>query len=367
MKYGLSLSDKIDNISFFRTLVSFFFKYARVLNKLLRPNWEKESTLLIAFHRLGDCVFTLPAMKVVSQNSNNLVLFCFDDCIPIFEEHISNVTIVGFDKRLDFLFGKISKSKIIKKLIEVNPEIIIDLTASVQSASLITFSNANEVIGANNLLYRPLYTKYCVKRIKPHLMDLYLDIIRLKYSVLSEEELKTFIPKSFINNKVFIQPTAGWQAKQWGLNNFIKLAEKLNNNFECTFIFPPDYLIYDVEEYLIKNKLKYIIPISTKDLLEIIKNGYLFIGNDSGPTQIASMLGLKTFSIYGPTNPIFHIPYGKSHSFFYKNINCSPDVQEKMCFTNGGLIGCPSFECLRAIKIDDVFNEVLKLIEKKQC
>ena len=364
MKYGLSLSDRIDNISFFRIIVSLFVKNVRALNKFLRPKWKKDSTLLIAFHRLGDCVFTLPAMKVVLKNSENTVLFCFDDCIPIYEEYLRNVKIVGFDKQLDFHFGKISKSKIIKKLIEVNPEIIIDLTASIQSASLISFSNANEVIGANNLVYRSLYTKYCEKRIKPHLMDIYLDIIKLKYSVLKEEELKTFNPKSSINNKVFFQPTAGWPAKQWGINNFIKLTKKLNNNHECIFIFPPNYLVNDVEEYLIGNKVKYIIPNSTKDLIETIKSGYLFIGNDSGPIHIASMLGLKTFSIYGPTNPIFHIPYGKSHSFFCKKINCSPDVQNKMCFTNGGLEGCPSYECMKAIKIEDVFDEILKLLEE---
>lgn len=364
MKYGLSLSDRIDNLSFFRTIVSLFFKYVRVFNKLLTPKWRTESTVLIAFHRLGDCVFTLPALKVVLKNANKLVLFCFDDCISIYETQLSNVKIVGFDKRLDFHFGKISKSKIIKKLCEFNPEIIIDLTASIQSASLIIFSNANEVIGTNNLIYRHLYTKYCVKRTIPHLMDLYLDIIKLKYSVINEEELKTFGTKSLINNKVLILPTAGWPAKQWGLNNFIKLAEKLNNNYECIFIFPPNYLVNDVEEYLIENKVEYIITNSTKDLIETIKSGYLFIGNDSGPTHIASMLGLKTFSIYGPTNPIFHIPYGKSHSFFYKKINCSADVQNKMCFTNGGLEGCPSYECMKAIKIDDVFNEVLKLLDE---
>lgn len=363
MNHSLSIADRLDRNIFLSKILSYLIWIIRSFNKKFRVNKNQKSTLIISFHRLGDSIFTLPAIKVIQQNSKKIYILCFTESLPIYRNQLNDVVTIGFDKKLDFIAGKIPRSYVRKKLKEINPEIIIDLTASIQSASLIFFSSSKTIVGANNFIYHHLYDYYCFKRTTPHLMDLYLDIVKLKYQVENEIELKTFHIKSESPNLILIHPTAGWKAKEWGISNFLKLTEKLNQLYKCCLIFPPDFLQPEIESYLSEKKLQYIIPEETTKLLEILKRGNLFIGNDSGPAHIASMLGLKTFILFGPTNPLFHIPYGRFHSYYNKSIKCSPKSEEKMCFTNGGISGCPSFECMKVIEVQEVYDSVLKLIQ----
>jgi heptosyltransferase-2 len=80
------------------------------------------------------------------------------------------------------------------------------------------------------------------------------------------------------------------------------------------------------------------------------------ISNDSGPLYIASLMGKPTFTIYGPTNPLFHLPLGSKHNYIRHLISCSPAETEKYCFTNAGRDGCPSFECMNQLKVDEVYE-----------
>ena len=92
----------------------------------------------------------------------------------------------------------------------------------------------------------------------------------------------------------------------------------------------------------------------------------LIISNDSGPLYLANLLGKPTFTIYGPTNPEYSIPFGKNHDYIQKKIECSPEKNKQYCFTNAGRKGCPSFECMNKLTIDEVLkklNEFLSRIE----
>ena len=98
------------------------------------------------------------------------------------------------------------------------------------------------------------------------------------------------------------------------------------------------------------------------DLISIIAGSSIFISNDSGPLQIAALLGKPTFTIYGPTNPEYHLPFGNHHRFIQKIIECSPPKGEKFCFTNAGRDGCPSFECMNLLSVEEVLPQVMDFI-----
>jgi ADP-heptose:LPS heptosyltransferase len=80
--------------------------------------------------------------------------------------------------------------------------------------------------------------------------------------------------------------------------------------------------------------------------------------------QIAALLGKATFTIYGPTNPEFHLPFGKYHAYVQKNISCSPKKNEKFCFTDAGRDGCPSFECMNLLSVEEVIPRVMDFISR---
>ena len=62
-----------------------------------------------------------------------------------------------------------------------------------------------------------------------------------------------------------------------------------------------------------------------RELISNIKKCSLIIGNDSGVIQIAASIGKPTFTIYGPTNPKFHLPLDneKYNRFSQHKINCT--------------------------------------------
>jgi len=103
-----------------------------------------------------------------------------------------------------------------------------------------------------------------------------------------------------------------------------------------------------------------------ENLIEHINSCSIFIGNDSGPIYIASLLGKPTITIYGPTNPEYSRPIGEHHHVIANTIKCSPEKNKQYCFTTAGMFGCPSFECMNLLNVDEVYNNVAPLI-KEYC
>ena len=52
-----------------------------------------------------------------------------------------------------------------------------------------------------------------------------------------------------------------------------------------------------------------VVPTSPGSLIDNLKQGDIFIGNDSGPGHIAAALGIPTFTIFGPQRPEWFLPH----------------------------------------------------------
>ena len=50
--------------------------------------------------------------------------------------------------------------------------------------------------------------------------------------------------------------------------------------------------------------------------MELLSHANVFIGNDSGITHIAAGLGVRTFTMFGPTNPTVYKPIGPDVTVF---------------------------------------------------
>lgn len=130
---------------------------------------------------------------------------------------------------------------------------------------------------------------------------------------------------------------------------------------DCALILPVGSIKPDIISSMEQDGTKMIFTENIKSLITEIKKCKLFISNDSGPLQIAALLGKPTFCIYGPTNPLFHIPFGNYHSSIKKHLKCSPE-KEKYCFTFGGRY-CPHYDCMKLISVDEVLEGILKLLK----
>lgn len=344
------------------TLSNFIFILIRILSKRSRVSENK--ILIISLHKIGDSIFTLPAMKALVQNydSNKINLLVYEEVKIIFEDQIKVRNIFTLDKN-NLLFQNRLINRSSRKLIKkINPDTIIDLTGSILTASLIFNTAAKKIYGMNEKYFKYIYSDFIPVRHVPHLIDRYCDVAELvikKKIDRSEFEYNISFNK---NDKILIHPFAGWKAKEWGLKRYITLAEKLCANFNVALIFPVNSVSDEMLNYLSENKIHYIETNSLENLKSEIVNSSLLIGNDSGPIYMAALYSKPTFTIYGPTNPEYSKPFGKLHKQIKKNLKCSP-VSEQYCYLLAGR-NCPSNECMVLLDEDYIYEEVIKFINE---
>ncbi len=340
-----------------------FFYIVRVLSRLYFT--AGENVAIVSLHRLGDTVFTIPAVKEIIKHYDKAVyIFCYEESALIYKEVLPNINYVTLNKNDFYLSGRIAKRKARSLLKAINPKAIFDLTESVKSVFLIFNSPAKELIGSNEEHFLPIYTHFTSIRKTPHLMDRYLDVVKTKFEIENEDRIKEFKINYNRDEKILIHPFGGWAAKEWELEKFILLAEKLSKEYSVEITAPINSIGYKEKQEIGKRKISISETKSIPDLIRKNKECSVFIGNDSGPLYIANMLGKPTFTIYGPTNPEYSVPIGVCHDFIVKTIHCSPEKNKQYCFTNAGRLGCPAFKCMETMGVEEVYNKLLPFVQK---
>jgi len=340
-----------------------FFYIVRFLSRLFST--AGENVVIVSMHRLGDTVFTIPAVKEIINHYDKVVyIVCYEVSALIYREILPNINYITLSKNDFYLNGRIAKRKTRKLINNLKPKTIFDLTKSVKSAFLIFSSPAKELIGSNEEHFRAIFTHFTSIRKSPHLIDAYLDVIKTKFEIENEDHIKEFKVNLNKNGKILIHPFGGWAAKEWELEKFILLAEKLSEEYSVEIIAPINSIGHKEKQEAEKRKISITETSLIGELIEQTRDCSIFIGNDSGPLYIANMLGKPTFTIYGPTNPDYSVPYGDHHDFIIKTIHCSPGKNKQYCYTLGGMVGCPAFKCMELLDVDEVYNKLLQFVQK---
>lgn len=324
-------------------------------------NSDKENIVVIALHRLGDSVFTIPALRnIVNYHGDKIYLICFPETEPIFRIAFNSLNYIHIEHNDIHFDNRIAGRKAKKILKSLRPSTIYDLTGTIVSATLLFGSSAKNIIGINEPFYKAIYSKYNEIRKEPHLMDKYIDAIK---NILPVTVTSYYNGENNLSGKyILIHPFTSLEEKEWGLKKYISLAEHLNSIYKCVIVAPSNKIPADIVSELNQKKIDFIETKSVSELIELMKLCSIFIGNDSGPTNIANLLGKPTFTIYGPTNPDFHKPKEGLNDFIIKKRICSPNFDEKMCFTQTKLKGCPAFECMNNLTLDEVKLKVMNFI-----
>ncbi len=119
--------------------------------------------------------------------------------------------------------------------------------------------------------------------------------------------------------EVAIHPGSGSPRKCWPAHNFIAVIEHLiQRNIPVLLLAGPA----DVER--VQDMLKHLSPHLATGMLKVLENVPLiqvadclqqckgYLGNDSGITHLAAMLGVPTLALFGPTDPHVWQPPGPS-------------------------------------------------------
>ena len=349
----------------FGKIIIFLFDFLFLLIRTFIFSKNKSGNLIvISLHRLGDTVFTIPAVKEIFKNyeSNNKIILCYPESKNIYKLVFKD-EIQTIDKS-DLKFGsRIANNHARKILKKLNPQTIVDLTGTVASASLIFDSRASKIAGMNERIFKGIYTDYTIRRKIPHLIDTYLDIAQLVSDFNRTKDIYQFKAEINSRGKILIHPFSVHQAKEWNLEKFISLAENLMDDYSVEIISPENKLPEDAKEIIIQKGIPFYITKTMEDLISKINESSVFISNDTGPLYIANLLGKATFTIYGPTNPEFSLPFGKYHDYIQKKIECSPEAGYQYCYTLGGVY-CPLYECMNQLSVQEVYDSIKAFFKK---
>jgi ADP-heptose:LPS heptosyltransferase len=135
--------------------------------------------------------------------------------------------------------------------------------------------------------------------------------------------------------RVWIHPGSGSRDKMWPLSRFLEVSKRLRSNNWQT-----DYIIGPAETFLAKPLLmnpetagSVFQVFDLIELVQLLKSGTAYIGNDSGVTHLAAFLALPTVAIFGPSDPRRWQPQGPRVMVVKPHLNCEPcfETKEKTC------------------------------------
>ena len=291
---------------------------------------NKKICIVYTHHKLGDLIWQLPYIKAISDHHKekiDLIVRKKTQAQKILKDlsHINNIYYNNFRKGLAYWIDvfklkrifNLEKYDYVYILDKVNKPAIAAKLAGIKNIIGPGFKNQKKWITAKNYLdekdWNLSYSEQSQKLLKINSIpinnkfpDLEVNVDRLK------ENNSDLLVKG---KKIAFGVDSFEDYKMWYENDFIKLANLLYEKKFFDFI----YLICGPEKSNIaktiidKTPNKYFIDCSNKDLQGVIlalKQSSFFVGNNSGPLNLAAALGIKSFGLIA-NDPISELKYSK--------------------------------------------------------
>ena len=146
-----------------------------------------------------------------------------------------------------------------------------------------------------------------------------------------------------------------YRSKRWMPDRYAQLADRLTREIQGTVVFtwgPGELpLVEEIRKAMMAPSILAPPTLSLTQLGEVFKRCNLYIGGDTGPTLIASMMGVPVVIIYGPTDPFLYEPVGK-HANVMKEVGCNPCRKRS----------CKEMTCLEEITVENVLEAARNLL-----
>ena len=186
----------------------------------------------------------------------------------------------------------------------------VDFQGLVKSALVATLARPERIFGFNATYARESPASWFYSTKVPirsyHAVERNLD---LAAAAGASNILRTFpLPPGECQDKlpegdfVLASPLAGWGAKQWPLQYYSQLAERLRRECGMPLVLDAPYPLH------VPGAQTHVSTLA--GLIYATRRATAIVGLDSGPLHLAAALGKEGVAIYGPTDPARHGPYG---------------------------------------------------------
>jgi lipopolysaccharide heptosyltransferase II len=166
------------------------------------------------------------------------------------------------------------------------------------------------------------------------------------------------------NKKIAVlAPGTIWETKTWRGEGFAEVARHfLQSGFAVTLIGAArERAACDKVESLAPGVINLAGETTLTELAALIRRSSISVTNDSGPMHMAVALGRPVVSIFGPTEPVWIGPYGRSDAVLQAKLACSP------CYLRQ-LSRCDfSHRCMREISAAAVIERVESVLRTQDA
>ena len=337
--------------------------------------------LILKLSSLGDILHTLPVLRALRENQPSayiawMVEERYRDLLegnPHLDEVIS-VRTKAWRKNwsLDTL-AEIRQT--IRTMRESRFDTVLDLHGLLKTGIIAILSGAGKRIGFPRALCKEKVSAVFSNKKGPrtgagtHVVELNHSLAKLAGAGdLSQAPITFQIPQAaedkvndFMNSQpglsdkvlVAINPGAGFESKQWDLDRFAGLADRIVQDlgYEVILTWGPgeESKVTTITEKMTQSCL--IAPATTiVESIALYKRTDLMVSCDSGPLHMCAGLGIPTVSIFGPTDPDRNGAYGPNHEVVCNQLPCS------YCWKRSCPLG--TRECMDSVQVDDVFSAV---------
>lgn len=364
-------------------LAEFVDKYAfsKNIDEYLKHHPEPK-ILIVQPSRLGDVVFTLPALSALrSRYPHAEIAWIVDErCAEILQDNPYIDNLIVFDRK-NINFKTLKNLK--KRLKEEKFDLSIDFHGLLKSAVLVKMAGAHFKIASSStngmremswLFSKEIkpknYLAHCVERhlAVPKYLGCEIDTDNLEYMIhitpADYAGVKQKLGKLGIDeNKIIgMHVGGGWLSRRWGSENFGELAKKLKAELGAEVVLvggkeggaSEKGLNEEVLEYSGCSVYDLTGQLTLKELCAFLKTVKVFVANEAGPMHIATALNVPAVAILGPTDPLRTGPFKGNTKVVRHKTACGP------CRNRN----CQSVICMQGITVDEVFAEVVQKFKK---
>jgi lipopolysaccharide heptosyltransferase I len=308
--------------------------------------------LVIRLGAMGDILHALPAVATLRRSfpQQKISWAVAPKWIPLLEGNPNVDVLLPFDRTSP---ARLLQS--LRRFRNVRPNLAIDFQGLIQSALLGRMSRPHVYWGWNRsvvreslaaLFYTHAYVPHATHKVETNLelaqaagatsvvLDFYIPAGR-EEGILPDERF------------VLTSPFAGWAAKQWPLEFYEMLANRLKGAGIRLVANMPPQRARELSKF--PSILKHTS--SLQGLIYATRRAAAVVGLDSGPLHLAAALGKPGVALYGPTDPAINGPFGSS-------IHVLRTRDAMTSYKRGDQVDTS----MRAISVDQVYENLMRVI-----
>ncbi|OOP56089.1 MAG: lipopolysaccharide heptosyltransferase II [Candidatus Brocadia carolinensis] len=347
------------------------------------------NVLVVRLGAMGDIVHVMPAIKNLRRVfPAAYIAWLVEDKVKDLVEALPEIDeVIVFPRkkwqtaiRYPHKYFKIAAElrMFLRKLREREYDVAFDFHGNFKSGLLTYLSNAGTRVGFSKGYCKEGNFIFTNVRIQPqqkkmHRIYKYFSLLegmgikacyqRPLFSISDNDRyyVDDFISQNHLHEKpiAIIHPGTSMfgKFKRWSPENYAALADRLIKEMNYSVVFtwgePEHKLVKHILSLMQYHATIACRTASVKQLIALLQRVHLFIGGDTGPTHLASCMGIPTIAIFGPKDPSLYAPYGDNALVVRKDMPCSPCEKRT----------CDHVTCVSSITPDDVFQAVLELMK----